>query len=82
MGNPVSGGITYGGSGDGSYRAENHRAGESPQDGIAGPLLSCRCYRHEGQSGDIYDSKALHHFPPLAVRHAWRTCAAVFGLAQ
>ena len=43
MGNPVSGGITYGGSGDGSYRAENHRAGESPQDGIAGPLLSCRC---------------------------------------
>ena len=60
-------GIAYGGSGDGAYRAENHRAGESAQDGIAGPLLCCCCHWQEGQSGDTYDSKALHHFSPLAM---------------
>jgi len=61
----VSRGITYGGSGDGPYRAENHRAGESAQNGIAGPLLCCCCHRQEGQSGDTYDSKALHYFSPM-----------------
>jgi hypothetical protein len=61
----VSRSIAYGGSGDGAYRAENHRAGESAQNGIAGPLLRCCCHRQESQSGDTYDSKALHHFSPL-----------------
>jgi hypothetical protein len=68
----VSRGIAYGGSGDGAYWAENHRAGEGAQDGIAGPFLCCRCHRQQDQSGDTYDSKALHHFPPLAMRHASR----------
>jgi hypothetical protein len=39
--NPPPGGITDRSTGDGAYWAQNHRAGERAEGGIAGPFLRC-----------------------------------------
>jgi hypothetical protein len=76
----LPGSIAHGNSSDGAYRTENHRAGERTEGGIAGSFLRGSAHRHESQSGDTYDPKALHHFSPLIrQRYGYRT-AALLGL--
>src|SRR5262249_1938822 len=63
-------------SSDRAYWAKDHRAGERAEGGIAGSFLRDSAKRHDSQSGDTYDSKALHHSSPLVrQRHGYHSAA-------
>jgi hypothetical protein len=78
--NPLPGSIAHGSSSDRAYWAENHRPGDRAEGSIAGSFLRSSAHRHESQSGDTYDSKALHHFSPLFRRRYGYRTAALLGL--
>ena len=53
---------------------------QTAEGGIAGSFLRGSAHRLESQSGDTYDSKALHHFSPLFRRRYGYRTAALLGL--